>query len=151
MPPTQQLTFTAQALHCVAPITNDPTLEGQFACEVTPPPIQVPPVQQIPRIHEEQVAPRIKLFVSDCPLNPNPKQVEPVQYAPVAHIPHVDPAMNNSQEDDRPAICSMQVPPVQQEPVTHNAVVPSGKNIPPNALHPEIFVIDELPPVQHAP
>ena len=40
---------------------------------------------------------------------------------------------------------------MQQEPVMHKAVVPSGKNIPPNALHPEILVIDELPPVQHAP
>jgi hypothetical protein len=32
-----------------------------------------------------------------------------------------------------------------------SAVVPSGKKIPPIALHPEIFVMDELPPVQHAP
>jgi hypothetical protein len=40
---------------------------------------------------------------------------------------------------------------VQQDPVTHNAVVPSGKKIPPSALHPVIVVMEELPPVQHAP
>jgi hypothetical protein len=63
----------------------------------------------------------------------------------------VAPAINNWQFPDLPVNSSVQVPPVQQEPVTHNAVVPSGKNIPPIALHPEIVVIDELPPVQHAP
>jgi hypothetical protein len=45
----------------------------------------------------------------------------------------------------------MHVPPVQQDPVAQSAVVPSGKKIPPNVLHPVIVVMEELPPVQHAP
>jgi hypothetical protein len=40
---------------------------------------------------------------------------------------------------------------VQQEPVTQRAVDPSGKKIPPNASHPVMVVMEELPPVQHAP
>jgi hypothetical protein len=59
--------------------------------------------------------------------------------------------MNNWQFPDLPAISVMHVPPVQQEPVMQSAVVPSGKKIPPIALHPVIVVMEELPPVQHAP
>ena len=67
--------------------------------------MQVPPVQQIPRMQEEQVAPCIKLLVNDWPRKPSPKQVDPVQYTPESHIRHVAPATKNSQEEESPVIC----------------------------------------------